>query len=101
MADIRRRYKKTIGIGNVVSDLLDIVASRKKSTIFKIELAWHRRLDQRITQNCRPTRFSKGILFVTTMNPVWKNEMLFFRKDIIEKINLELQEEIIKEIIFQ
>lgn len=101
MADIRKRYKKTIGIGNVVNDVLNIVANRKKSTIFKIEIAWHKALDQRIIQNCRPIRFSKGILFVATASPVWKNEMLFFRKSIIEKINLELQEEIVKEIIFQ
>lgn len=101
MTDIRKRYRKTIGINNILEDLLGVITDRKKSTIFKIEMVWSRALDKKIAQNCKPIRFSKGILFVSIPNPVWKNELLFFRKDLIERINSELRGQIIKEIIFQ
>jgi len=47
-----------------------------------------------------PVRIEHGRLFVQVENPVWRQEIIFYKQKIITKLNKKIGKDIIKDIIF-
>lgn len=63
--------------------------------------SWDEIVGERIAQVAKAKKIKNGKLNVSVENPVWRNELIFLKKEIIEKINKKFKEEIVKEIIFR
>lgn len=100
MAKRKERYKKILSIEHIIEDVVENLVDKKKSPLFRIELAWNNVLDTKITKNCQPEKFRRGQLTVKCANPMWKTELFFFKDEIKSKLNKELGEELIKDIFF-
>jgi len=61
---------------------------------------WHEVVGENVANNTSPESIEHGILTVKTKNPVWRQELLFQKKEIIKKINKRLKKNTIKEIRF-
>ena len=54
-----------------------------------------------MTQKIYLNYINKGTLFVEVSNSTWRQELQFQKKDIIEKLNKEIKEKIVREIKFK
>lgn len=86
LGQILRRYLRELGIEKPV----------KRYTVLSI---WPKVVGERISGVTQPLRFDGGKLFVRVTNAVWRHELIYYKAEIIQKINQELQDHIVDEII--
>lgn len=60
---------------------------------------WHEVVGRKISRVTEPKRISGNRLFVRVLNDAWRNELVFYKKDIIDRLNVKLGSKIIKDII--
>tara|TARA_B100001996_G_scaffold382370_1_gene374020 strand:- start:426 stop:701 length:276 start_codon:yes stop_codon:yes gene_type:complete len=61
---------------------------------------WAETVGEEIARNTNAESIEHGTLMIKTKNPVWRQELLFQKKEIIKKLNQKLKKSIIKEIRF-
>tara|TARA_Y100000590_G_scaffold390187_1_gene465789 strand:+ start:706 stop:981 length:276 start_codon:yes stop_codon:yes gene_type:complete len=61
---------------------------------------WPKIVGKEINKVTEATHIDKGVLFVKTATPVWRNELMFKKKEIKDKINNKLSKTTIKDIRF-
>ena len=61
---------------------------------------WKESVGVLIYKNTTIKSFNKGILIIKAKTPVWRNELLFQKQDIIQKLNAKLEKNKIKDIRF-
>ena len=66
----------------------------------KALLIWKEIVGKTIADNTNPEKVEHGILTVKTKNSSWRQELLFKKQEIIEKLNKSLGDNTIKEIKF-
>ncbi len=54
----------------------------------------------KIAQQTEVQRIKDGILFIKVKNDVWRNELLFYKRDLILKMNEKLGKSIVADIIW-
>ncbi|MDI6767840.1 MAG: DUF721 domain-containing protein [Bacteroidota bacterium] len=97
------RYRKSTPkpiseiIGKVIHDLG--LGSRIKE--YEIIDLWSRIVGNQIAKVTSAESIRDGKLIVRVKHPTWRNELLFLKRGIIEKINKEMNQEIIKDIYFK
>ena len=57
-------------------------------------------LEKGVSQNTAPEKVESGTLYVKASSPTWRQELVFKKADIIEKLNKQLGKNTIKEIKF-
>lgn len=62
-------------------------------------LFWPTIVGPRIAKNTSAERVNDGILFVKVKSDVWRNELLFYKMELIEKLNLKLGKKVVLDII--
>lgn len=61
---------------------------------------WDVCVGKEIARHTDPQKVKKGIIFVKVDNDVWRNELLFFKHQIIQKLNEKIGKKVIQEIKF-
>ena len=61
---------------------------------------WDLAVGKEISERTEPYKIVRGILFVKVKDPVWRNELLFFKEEIIKKLNDKIGRETVKDIKF-
>ena len=62
---------------------------------------WPKVVGEKIANKTEANYINNGILFVKVFNSTWRQELQFQKKDIIEKLNKEIKEKIVREIKFK
>ena len=63
-------------------------------------LLWSSIVGKKIDKETETKSIKNGVLTVKASNPTWRNELMFQKKDIIQKINKKLKKTIIRDIRF-
>lgn len=66
----------------------------------KVFLNYDEVVGKDIAKISQPTSFRNNTLFIGVKNPAWSHQLYFFKSDIIDKINFEFEEPIVKDIRF-
>jgi len=74
--------------------------SRKMEEYTAVDL-WQVIVGQRIAKVAIAERIFDGRLYVHVTRSTWRNELVFLKKEIINKINATMGKEIVKDIIFR
>lgn len=61
---------------------------------------WDSVVGKEIAEKTEPFKVLKGSLFVKVADTVWRNELQYFKNEIIEKLNKKIGKKIIKDIKF-
>ena len=61
---------------------------------------WDRVVGKEISEQTEPYKIADGILFVKVSDPSWRNELQFFKNEIINKLNKILKNTVVKDIKF-
>ncbi|GFP30599.1 hypothetical protein HKBW3S44_00623 [Candidatus Hakubella thermalkaliphila] len=87
-------------IKHIVTQVLDNLGMEKKVRESRAISCWKEIVGERIASNTHPYKIQKGILFVSTSSPVWSQELSLLSREIKERINSLLGEDVIKEMRF-
>ncbi|MBI5048223.1 MAG: DUF721 domain-containing protein [Deltaproteobacteria bacterium] len=93
--------KGPIRIGHIIDSSL---SSPGFETIVKglsIHKIWSKTVGLNISKRTRPLKLTGKTLYVTVATSTWMEELKYLKQDIIKKINTELKEEAVKDIIFR
>jgi predicted nucleic acid-binding Zn ribbon protein len=77
---------------------LGISAKIKQHEVLDI---WEQIVGEQIARVATAENIRDGKLFISVKNSTWRNELLYLKQEIIQKINSRMNQEIINDIIFR
>jgi len=90
---------KLIGAG--ISSVLSSLGIGGKIKQYELLDAWPEIVGQQIAGVTTAERISDGKLFIHVDQAVWRNELIFLKKDLIAKINRTMHQDLVRDIIFR
>jgi predicted nucleic acid-binding Zn ribbon protein len=88
-------------IGDILPALLEKLGLARGVKEHEILARWAEIVGPKIAEVSSAERIRDGKLWVVVGHPAWRNELNFMKRELIEKINRELGEAIVKDIIFR
>ncbi|TLY29659.1 MAG: DUF721 domain-containing protein [Ignavibacteria bacterium] len=95
------RKSATRSISSGISAVLDELSLGRTIKQYEILDAWPRIVGSQIASVSTAERMRDGKLFVHVPQAEWRNELIFLKKDLIEKINTAMHQDIVNDIIFR
>jgi predicted nucleic acid-binding Zn ribbon protein len=74
---------------------------QKKLQEYDAVVYWESVVGERIAQMTTATRILQGVLFVHVKTSTWRNELTLRKKEIIDKLNIVIGINVVKDIKFQ
>jgi predicted nucleic acid-binding Zn ribbon protein len=93
--------KEAKPIGELVNQVLEKYRREADQDITKLWDLWEDTVGDPIADNTRPAAFKGKILIVYVSSSTWMQQLQFLKKDMIEKINNTLGEDLVEEIKFR
>ena len=87
VGDILYKYLRDLGLAQ----------SLKRFEVLRI---WPEVVGDSISRVTEPQRLSDGILFVKVNNQTWRNELIYYKSELIRKVNIKMEFDIIRDIKF-
>ncbi|MFC1886621.1 DUF721 domain-containing protein [Thermodesulfobacteriota bacterium] len=97
----RDAAKEAVHIGSVINGLLKTYRHESDSELLRIWGLWNDLVGDVIATHARPHAFKGRLLLVYVTNSTWHHQLLFLKKDIIEKINHAYKKEMVTDIKFK
>lgn len=88
-------------IGDLIPAILEKLGLARGVKEHEILERWPEIVGPKIAEVSSAERIRDGKLWVVVGHPAWRNELNFMKRELIEKINRELGETIVKDIIFR
>jgi predicted nucleic acid-binding Zn ribbon protein len=86
-------------LGDVLNRTLSDFGIQKAVKKYRALHIWEDVVGERIAKVTKAQRISDGRLFVKVKNDSWRNELVYYKKEIVNKINKEIGYTAIKDII--
>ena len=86
-------------IGNILSKFLYELGIEKPIMKYRALTMWPEIVGERISNVTEAKRLTDGKMFVKVQNDSWRNELTFYKQEIIQKMNKEIGVRIVKDII--
>jgi len=87
-------------IGNVFAQLFRELGIDKAIQQNMAVTRWGEIVGERISQISVAEKIESGVLFVKVSSPVWRNELVFMKSNLINSLNEALEKNIVKDIKF-
>lgn len=87
-------------MGGVIQNLLKNLGLERRINEQKLIINWENIVGNNIAEKTKAFKIEGKKLFVKVENPCWRNELFYLKKDIIDKLNRSVKQEVIKDIIF-
>ncbi len=94
------RIHKTLKVDEAVEAMLDSLGIRHKYNESRVVARWEDFVGKTIANLTSEIYIRKGILFIKISSAPLKHDLFTMRKDLKNKINKEMESEIVREIIF-
>lgn len=88
-------------MNSVLADTVRQLGIGPKLKQYEMFERWPSIVGKQIAKTAQPLRIEKGRLFVRVTQSAWRNELVFLKQEIIEKINTAMNQVIVKDIIFR
>jgi len=90
-----------VHIGNILGGALNKFRADSDLELTSIFTVWKNVVGDAIANNSKPAGFKGKILIVYVSSPVWMQELQYYKKDMITKINDALGKELVCDIKFK
>jgi len=101
MAEIKNPPDDFVHIGNILGDTLNRFRADSDLELTSVFTIWKNVVGEAIANNSKPGGFKGKILLVYVSSPVWIQELQYYKKDMITKINDALGKELVCDIKFK
>lgn len=85
--------------GRIIQSYIHDLGIEKPILQHQAIIIWPQIVGDNISQVTEPLRLKDGKLFVRVNNDSWRNELVYYKSDIIGKLNRYLGQSIVEEII--
>ena len=90
--------KRPAGVSDLLSSLLRGTPAELRLKEGRIWLVWEDAVGSRIASHAQPAAFRNGVLTLHVDSAPWLQQLNFLKKDLIGKVNAELEEELVTEL---
>ena len=101
MDNYRKKSKKSTHIGSILNDVLKTLRPEADGGLVQVWQLWDDVVGRAIAENARPAAFKGKLLLVHVASSPWIHQLQFLKKEIIEKLNAALGQELIKDLKFK
>jgi hypothetical protein len=95
------KHTQPKAIGNAIESAIRYLGIGRKLKDYEVLEVWPDIVGEQISKVTTPLRIEHGKLFVHVTQAVWRNELVFLKSALIEKINTMMHQEIVNDIIFR
>ena len=88
-------------IKDILSDILKGNNFKEINETISISTAWTNIVGKTISQNTEIKSIKNGKITIKTSSPIWRNELIFQKEDLLDRLKKEQPETKIKEIEFR
>lgn len=88
-------------IGSLIHTILCQLGIDKKIKQHEILDIWSVVVGDQISKVTKAESIKDGKLFISVKHPTWRNELIYLKNELIERLNKEMKQEIVKDIIFR
>ena len=88
-------------IGSAMTSVIEELGIGMKIKRYEVLHAWPDIVGKQIAQVTSAVSLNDGKLFVSVTHSTWRNELVFLKKELIERINTAMHGEFVKDIIFR
>jgi predicted nucleic acid-binding Zn ribbon protein len=97
-----KKRKKISSVGEVIDKLLNKnIIKESEDSVEKITIIWREIVGKKISIVSRPISLNNKVLTIYVKNGVWRQELQFMSKKIIKDINIKVNDELVKKVIFR
>lgn len=93
--------KEPAKIGNILSAFWRKNTPKAVANWFRVLSIWPKIAGINIAKRARPLKIAGKTLYLTVETSAWMEELKYIKEDIIKKINNELQDTAVKDIVFR
>jgi hypothetical protein len=90
-----------IKLGDAIAQLFSEEKLDEKYSIYAIRNGWEGIVGKTVAKHTTQINFSSGVLFVSIDSDVVRNEMVYSKNDLIEKVNKFVGKRLIKEMVLK
>jgi predicted nucleic acid-binding Zn ribbon protein len=87
-------------LNKLILKFLESIGIREKVDENLALVYWHEVVGKEISEKTEPIKVVKGLLFVRVNDTVWRNELQFFKNEILQKLNTKIGKKRISDIKF-
>ena len=87
-------------IGNTIRQFIKELGINRHIQKYQALMMWPEIVGKRISEVTEPQRLTDGKIFVKVKNDSWRNELVFQKLEIINKINGQFGSVVVEDIIF-
>lgn len=87
-------------VGNVFAQLFQDLGIAKAIEQNQAVVRWGEIVGERIAEVSEAQKVEQGVLTVQVSSPVWRNELTFMKRELIDRINEALAKNVVKDIKF-
>jgi hypothetical protein len=87
-------------LGNILQQYFHDLGIEKTIKRHQAVSIWPDVVGEKISKVTNPVRVSKDTLFVKVINDAWRNEIHYYKTEIIQKLNQSLGSQMINDIVF-
>jgi predicted nucleic acid-binding Zn ribbon protein len=95
------KTKESVPIGSVLKNILKNLRHDSDEDLTQVWQLWDEVVGIAIAENAQPAAFKGKLLLVNVISSTWIHQLQFLKKDIIEKLNLALGQNLIEDIKFK
>ena len=88
-------------IGDLIPALLEQLGLSRGIRDHQVLEQWPEIVGPKIAEVTVAERIRDGKLWVSVSHPAWRNELSFMKRELIDKVNQAIGEEIVRDIIFR
>ena len=92
---------KAKSIKNLLSDYLKGSDFKEINETINLSKSWNKIVGKTISKKTKIASIKNGKIVIKTINPIWRNELIFQKEDLLNRLKKEEPEINIKEIEFR
>ncbi|MDP3283106.1 MAG: DUF721 domain-containing protein [Desulfobacterales bacterium] len=101
MDEVKKNTDDFNHIGNILCDVLGAFRTDQDLELTGLFSLWDDAVGAAVAKNARPAGFKGKILLVNVVSSVWIQELQYYKKDMIRKLNEALGKELVCDIKFK
>jgi hypothetical protein len=98
MADRKSGYRSPAPLSSLLAGTFRGKPLEKRFGEVEIWRIWGQVVGKQIASKAQPSRFQNGVLTVVVVSAPWMQQLNFMKRDIVERLNGKLGQELVREI---
>lgn len=87
-------------LNQLINQFLMNIGIKDKIDQYSSIVYWDHVVGREISERTEPVKIIKGVLFVKVRDHVWRNELQYFKHEIMEKLNRKIGKKVVIDIKF-